>query len=95
MYVGPKALLFVEYKYIKTLPKRDSTLIKHSLSELQLQWLNRVNGPAKAALVIGVANSAIILDCEYSTNISKLNYIEQSVSRRDVAAYIHNETHSG
>jgi hypothetical protein len=95
MYVGPKGLLFVEYKYVKTLPKRDSTLIKHSLSELQLQWLQRVNGPAKSALIIGVEDSAIILDCDYSTNISKLHYIEQSVSRRDVAAYIYNVTHLG
>ena len=95
MYCGPAGLLFVEYKYVKTLPKRDNTLIRHSLSELQIQWLTRVNGPATSALIIGVEDTAIIIPRDFSTNISKLKYIEQSISRQDVAMWIYDITHSG
>ena len=72
MYVGPKSLLFVEYKYVKELPKRDTTLVKHSLTPLQLQWLERINGPSRSALVIGVGNTALILVNDFSAHISKL-----------------------
>jgi hypothetical protein len=95
MYCGPSALLFVEYKYIKSLPKRNDTLIRHSLSELQIQWLNRINGPAQAALVIGIEQTALIIPSDFSTNISKLQYIEQNISRQDVAQWIYEVTHSG
>jgi len=95
MYCGPAGLLFVEYKYVKSLPKRDDTLIRHSLSELQIQWLERVNGPATAALVVGVEDTAVIIPRDFSTNISKLKYIEQSISRKDVAEWIYQTTHSG
>ena len=95
MYCGPSGLLFVEYKYIKLLPKRADTLIRHSLSELQLQWLERINGPARAALVIGVEDTAIIIPSDFSTNISKLQYIEQNISRHDVAKWIYEVTHLG
>ena len=79
MYCGPSGLLFVEYKYIKLLPKRDDTLIRHSLSELQLQWLERINGPARAALVIGVEDTAIIIPSDFSTNISN-NSVNEGLS---------------
>lgn len=95
MYCGPSSLLFVEYKYVKSLPKKDTTLIKHSLSPLQLQWLERINGPSCAALIIGVGDTAIILPSDFSANISKLKYIEQNVSRQAVAEWIYSTTHSG
>ena len=94
-YIGPAGLLFVEYKYVKSLPKRDDTLIRHSLSELQLQWLNRVSGPATAALIIGVEDTALIIPSDFSANISKMNYIEENISRREVADWIYSVTHSG
>lgn len=42
-YEGDKADLWVEYKALKELPKRDSTIIDVSgmLSPLQVEWLNR------------------------------------------------------
>ena len=95
MYCGPAGLLFVEYKYVKTLPKKDDTLIRHSLSELQIQWLERVSGPATAALVIGVENTAVILMRDFAQNISRMHYLEQNITRQDVAEWIYSTTHSG
>jgi len=95
MYAGPAGVLFVEYKYVKTLPKRDDTVIKHSLSALQVAWLERMSQSTNVALVLGVANTAIILERDFSTNISKLQYIEQNISRRSVADWIYSITHAG
>jgi len=95
MYAGPAGVLFVEYKYVKTLPKRDDTVIKHSLSALQVAWLERMSQSTNVALVLGVANTAIILERDFSTNISKLQYIEQNISRQSVADWIYSITHAG
>jgi hypothetical protein len=92
MYCGPENLLFVEYKYVKELPKKDTTLIKHSLTPLQLQWLERVNKPSIAALVVGVDAAAIILVDDFSSNISKLRFLTHCVSRKDVAKWIYEVT---
>lgn len=92
MYCGPESLLFVEYKYVKELPKKETTLIKHSLTPLQLQWLERVNKPSIAALVVGVDDSAIILVDDFSSNISKLRFLTHCVSRKNVAKWIYEVT---
>lgn len=93
MYSGPAGLLFVEYKYVKELPKKATTSIKTSLSALQLQWLNRVNQPANAALIIGVADTCIIILDDFSSIICKDSYIEQSLSRKEAAQFIYSVTH--
>ena len=95
MYAGPAGVLFIEYKYVKTLPKRDDTIIRHSLSALQIAWLERMTQSTSVALVLGVADTALILERDFSTNISKLQYIEQNVTRQEVAQYIYSVTHSG
>ena len=94
MYSGPKGLLFVEYKYVKSLPKRDTTTIKHSLSALQLQWLERMKVSANAALIVGVGDTCIILVDDFAANICKTKYIEESISRKDAATFIYEVTHS-
>lgn len=40
VYIGPKKIIFVEYKYLKTMPKR---LTKVKITKLQEQWINQVN----------------------------------------------------
>ena len=92
MYCGPKSLLFVEYKYVKELPKRDTTSLPHSLSPLQLQWLERINGPSTAVLIIGVDDTAIIIPSDFANNISKLRVEAEGISRKDVANWIYQVT---
>lgn len=52
MYAGPACLLFVEYKFIKNLPKRKQTPIKTGLSALQEQWLQKMFGYKVVVMVI-------------------------------------------
>ncbi len=89
-YAGPAGILFVEYKYIKKLPARNDTLLRTSLSPLQIQWLNKmVDFNQRAAVVIGCEESAIILlEKQWTTNISKSYYMEHAVPRKDIASWI-------
>jgi hypothetical protein len=46
--------IFVEYKYLKTLPKREKTVIIPALSELQKEWLNTaLICKAKVFVIVG------------------------------------------
>jgi hypothetical protein len=95
MYSGPAGVLFVEYKYIQQLPKRDTTVLKTSLSLLQVQWLDRMAISAHAVLIIGAGNNnAIILSRDFSQKVSKLRFLKEAVSRPDVADYIYQHTHN-
>ena len=95
MYAGPAGVLFVEYKYVKSLPKKDTTVIRHSLSALQCAWLDRMKGSTNVALILGVGDTALIIVDDFSTNICKSKYVEQSIPRKQVAEWIYNQTHSG
>lgn len=44
--------LWVEYKFIKQLPKRGTTIIKPNLSAQQLHWLKEANAANELAVVI-------------------------------------------
>lgn len=95
MYAGPAGVLFIEYKYVKILPKRDETIIKHSLSALQTQWLDRMKQSTPVALILGCEDTALIIVDDFATNICKSRYVEQSIPRRQVAQWIYDVTHSG
>ena len=95
MYAGPAGVLFVEYKYVKQLPKRNDTIIRHSLSKLQVDWLNRMKHSAKVALILGIEDTALIIVDDFSANISKMKYIQESRPRETVADWIYNQTHEG
>ena len=40
-YSGPFGYMYIEYKYIQNIPKRSTTKIKVTLTELQRSWLRR------------------------------------------------------
>ena len=73
-YAGPTGNIWVEYKWIKALPKRDSTLIKPNLSAQQLAWLIKMSGHGiSCACIIGTPDGGIILQKEkdWQNGISK------------------------
>ena len=95
MYAGPAGTLFVEYKYVKSLPKKDTTVIRHSLSALQCAWLERMKASTSVALILGIEDTALIIVDDFPANISESRYVEQSIPRKQVAEWIYNQTHSG
>lgn len=61
-YCGTRSDLWIEYKFIKALPKRDKTKITIDLSQLQIDWLShldRCNRPVW--VIVGAPKQAVIL----------------------------------
>jgi hypothetical protein len=92
-YSGPLGVLFIEYKYIKALPKRDNTILRHTLSKLQIEWLNKVKQGAKVAVVIGVEDTAMIITDNFDADITRQQYLESCVARHDVSQWIYEQTY--
>ena len=93
MYAGDKGILFVEYKYVPSLPKIKTTPIKINLSKLQLQWLNNfVDMGHNAAVVVGTEgkNILILQDKQWNTPISKENFLKKAVKTSDLSNFILN-----
>lgn len=87
-YAGPARCLFIEYKYVK-LPKRDTTLVKTSLSEQQKLWLDRMSGMDKhVALVIGSVLGTIIIDKDWDYPIPTELFRQHAMSTKAVAQWI-------
>ena len=89
-YMGPKGSLWAEYKYLKQLPKRDNTNLRLGLSLLQIEWLNLLyEYNHTVCVILGVEDTAIILlEKQWTANISKRYYLEQCIPRREVRDYI-------
>ena len=67
-YCGPTDDLWAEYKYLKALPKRDTTTLRTSLTELQLHELGLlVSLSRRAWVVIGAGSRAVVLDHQEAT----------------------------
>lgn len=90
MYAGPAGVLFVEYKYIKSLPKRGDTVLRHSLSKLQSAWLERMKSSTFVALILGIEDTALIITKNFEHKLTKSQYLEVCVPRKDVATWIEN-----
>lgn len=89
-YAGPAGILFVEYKYVKKLPSKDTTAIRTSLSVQQALWLDRmVNSKQHAALVIGCEQLAVALvNGQWNVPLLKDDYVKRAVSRKEIAGWI-------
>lgn len=89
---GQSGSIWIEYKYIKALPKRPGTLLKTSLTKQQLLWLTRLTANGhKAWLVIGVENMCLILEgtelADYD-NITVADFISNAVDKRTLVSLI-------
>lgn len=93
-YSGAAGDLWVEYKYLKALPKQPTTAVPVELSQLQRQWLRaRHTEGRRVAVIIGSPAGSIILEgLEWGNEISTANFIRNAVAKKDVAAYIHSKT---
>ena len=61
-YHGPSGKsIFIEYKYVKTLPQRAATIVRPALSMLQLNWItSRVKAGVQCAVILGTTEGSII-----------------------------------
>lgn len=84
-YSGDKADLWVEYKWVKKLPK----LVKPKLSQLQRLWLNaRLSEGRNVAVIVGSPQGCVLL-LEGAWNDSKDP--ETVLTAKQIAQWITNE----
>ena len=54
-------MLFVEYKYVKTLPKRNTTIVKPALSAQQSEWLKDKTARGIDVLVVLGTHDGVVI----------------------------------
>jgi len=76
-YSGYKADLWVEYKWIKQLPKKESTPIKADLSGLQTLWLDDAHKKGRNVCVIigSPQGCAILVDGTWRCELSHAAFL--------------------
>jgi len=88
-YAGPACCLFVEYKYV-TLPKKETSLVRTSLSEQQKLWLNRMLAIDKhVAVVIGSPiGGLILLNGLWNSPLTKTQFTKYALTKKEIANWI-------
>lgn len=83
--------LWVEYKYLKTLPKKGSTLIVPNLSPLQLNLLKEtIESGQQACVIVGFGRSGVVMETldEWENGIAKCDFETRLLSYNKLAEYI-------
>lgn len=82
--------MWIEYKFLKSLPKRMSTTVRLGLSELQIEWLaaRLLDGRTVAVIVGSPAGHLILREGEWENPISTEFFTRNAVETSAVVAYI-------
>ncbi len=86
--------LFVEYKYLQTLPKRETTVIIPALSSQQFDWLRMLIDSGHPAMVIiganfGRCSKGVILEThEWEDGVPLKDFMERAVDYAGLAKAI-------
>lgn len=87
--------VWVEYKYIKRLPAKETTMIVPNLSQLQLKLLNEtVESGQKAIVIIGYGSKGVILEdkSQWVTGISKSEFVNSLLDYKQLGVKIYGYT---
>jgi hypothetical protein len=88
-YLGPASALFIEYKYVKKLPARPTTILRTSLSKQQELWLNRLHDCSFPGwYVIGAEDRCIIVK-DTQRVITTARFLRDCISFKEAACQIY------
>lgn len=89
-YMGEGSTLWIEYKYVKSLPVRPDTVIKTCLTELQKIWLDNLERCKQpCALAIGCGTRvAVLRHGAWNTGITSKEFKDTSIDRKELAEWI-------
>lgn len=84
--------LWIEYKYIKTLPKRDTTMIVADLSELQKGWLKEAEQAGEEVrVIIGYGSEGVMLSLDEAVGgVSKADFQQRLEPYKGISLAITN-----
>lgn len=88
-YSGPSGYMFIEYKYIKNIPKRPTTQIKIALTELQRTWLRTaISHNHLAYIVLGSPAGVYITQDPDLKHVIQEQLISQSIPKKNFISRI-------
>ena len=89
-YSGKGGHLFVEYKWLPALPKRDTTRFLIDLSPAQLLWLGgRYDDNIVVAVIVGFPEGGVLfLDKDWETHYTLADIIPRIQSHKALAEWI-------
>lgn len=92
-YYSMKSDLWVEYKYLKSLPQKPETIVQYRLSELQKDWLIRRDAEGRdVCVVVGSPQGNLIFPgTAWRRPITSADFISRAVDNIEVAAYIYDQ----
>lgn len=92
-YYSMKSDLWVEYKYLKSLPQKPETIVQYRLSELQKDWLIRRDAEGRdVCVVVGSPQGNLIFPgTAWRRPITSADFISRAVDNTEVAAYIYEQ----
>lgn len=87
-YSGKKGDLWIEYKYVPTIPKR--TTILPDLSPRQLKWLNDRDAEGRrVVVVVGHPKGGVVFQPgTFTTPMPPEEFVSKTLSRPDLAGWI-------
>lgn len=89
-YYSGKRDHWIEYKFLKNLPRRNGTLLDLGLSPLQKIWLQERHREGRAvSVIVGCPEGSVIFPgISWDVPISKADFAIRLVDKADVIAYI-------
>lgn len=94
-YSGNLDDLWIEYKYLKTVPKKAPVDVKKHLTPLQRQWLSaRYEEGRNVAVVIGTPRGSFVYEGSSwkDAKPTAADFDQNSLSKREVADFIAQKT---
>ena len=85
-YSGPAGDLWVEYKFI-VIPKRDDTVVKIALSELQKEWLTSRHAEGRTvAVIVGSKDGGVMFPgVDWVTECTAKSFRSLMLPRKELA----------
>ena len=81
--------VWVEYKYIKSMPKRANTLVRPDLSELQKLWLKEAaDSGEKAYCVVGIEKQVLVLSTKEFDGLTVESANKRLISRDQYVSWL-------
>lgn len=90
-YSGTRGELWVEYKFIKTLPTRPTTIVTPDLSAAQKRWLgNRLDEGRNVAVILGIGpkHGVLYREREWLLPLTKQELEANLRTRQELADWI-------
>jgi hypothetical protein len=86
---GPGVPTWIEYKYIKKLPKRETTLIKPKVSEMQVKWLHDAKRAGENAfVVVGYKSQGVVYSLDELDGIPVTDFKKRLMHYQHLAYWI-------